>query len=261
MSTITPCPMPSISRIRRCSSDCGFHPSVAATTNRQASTAPTPASMLRRKRTCPGTSTKLIPAPDGSVVCAKPRSIVSPRRFSSSNRSGSVPVSASTSVDLPWSTWPAVATTLIGRDRPAPRHSTSSSPGSTLRRSRYVRPSRTRATIGVAVRPERGEMVAVEHDTARRDRHAGRRAGTRDRLGLGRPRRHPTRRRSSRPARAATSTGLRGHPPERDLAGDRARQVGERDVLQRGEHAARRSAAPGRADGRAQRRRVGDDRR
>ena len=113
--------MPSSSRIRRCSSDCGFHPSVAATTNRQASTAPTPASMLRRNRTWPGTSTKLMPAPDGSVVWAKPRSIVSPRRFSSSNRSGSVPVSASTSDDLPWSTWPAVATTLIGRDRSARR--------------------------------------------------------------------------------------------------------------------------------------------
>ena len=41
---------------------------------------------------------------DGSVVWAKPRSIVSPRRFSSSNRSGSVPVSARTSDDLPWST-------------------------------------------------------------------------------------------------------------------------------------------------------------
>ncbi len=34
--------MPSRERMRRCSSDCGFHPSVAATTNRQASTAPTP---------------------------------------------------------------------------------------------------------------------------------------------------------------------------------------------------------------------------
>ena len=35
---------------------------------------------------------------------------MSPRAFSSGNRSGSVPVRASTSVDLPWSTWPAVAT-------------------------------------------------------------------------------------------------------------------------------------------------------
>src|SRR5258706_2056363 len=71
--------------------------------------------MLRRKRTCPGTSMNEIPAPDASVVCAKPRSIVRPRRFSSANRSGSVPVSASTSELLPWSTCPAVATTCIGR--------------------------------------------------------------------------------------------------------------------------------------------------
>ena len=42
--------------------------------------------------------------PDGSVVNAKPRSIVSPRAFSSGNRSGSVPVRASTNDDLPWST-------------------------------------------------------------------------------------------------------------------------------------------------------------
>ena len=35
---------------------------------------------------------------------AKPRSIVRPRRRSSAQRSGSIPVSARTSVDLPWST-------------------------------------------------------------------------------------------------------------------------------------------------------------
>ena len=58
---------------------------------------------------------KLSSAPDGSTVWAKPRSIVRPRRFSSSNRSGSVPVSARTSDDLPWSTWPAVATTVMRR--------------------------------------------------------------------------------------------------------------------------------------------------
>ena len=55
--------MPSSSRMRRCSSDCGFQPSVAATTNRQASTAPTPASMFLRKRTWPGTSTNATPLP------------------------------------------------------------------------------------------------------------------------------------------------------------------------------------------------------
>ena len=110
----TPCLTPSSSRIRRCSSDWGFQPSVAATTNRQASTAPTPASMFLMNRTWPGTSTSERAAPDGSVVVAKPRSMVRPRAFSSANRSGSVPVSASTRVDLPWSTWPAVATTCTG---------------------------------------------------------------------------------------------------------------------------------------------------
>src|SRR3984957_14901090 len=38
-----------------------------------------------------------------------------PRRRSSAHRSGSIPVSARTSVDLPWSTCPAVATTYIRR--------------------------------------------------------------------------------------------------------------------------------------------------
>src|SRR5664279_2550581 len=37
----------------------------------------------------------------------------SPRRCSSASRSGSVPVSARTRVDLPWSTWPAVAITCM----------------------------------------------------------------------------------------------------------------------------------------------------
>ena len=36
---------------------------------------------------------------------------MSPRRFSSAQRSGSMPVSRTISDDLPWSTWPAVATT------------------------------------------------------------------------------------------------------------------------------------------------------
>ena len=36
---------------------------------------------------------------------------MSPRRFSSAQRSGSIPVSRTISDDLPWSTWPAVATT------------------------------------------------------------------------------------------------------------------------------------------------------
>ena len=44
-----------------------------------------------------------------------------PRRRSSAHRSGSIPVSARTSVDLPWSTWPAVATTDASAAAAAPR--------------------------------------------------------------------------------------------------------------------------------------------
>ena len=111
---------PSTSRMRRCSSLCGIHPSLAATTNSATSTAPTPASMFLTKRSWPGTSTKPTVRPEGRSVKAKPRSMVSPRSFSSTNRSGSVPVSARTNDDLPWSTWPAVATTLTRRRGPMP---------------------------------------------------------------------------------------------------------------------------------------------
>ena len=62
-------------------------------------------------RSWPGTSTNPTSLPLGSVHHAYPRSIVSPRRFSSSQRSGSMPVSRTISDDFPWSTWPAVATT------------------------------------------------------------------------------------------------------------------------------------------------------
>src|SRR5690606_17487680 len=80
-------------------------------------TAPIPASMLGTNRSCPGTSTKATVAPEGRSVQAKPRSMVSPRRRSSAHRSGCMPVSAWISVDLPWSTWPAVATTYTSRLR------------------------------------------------------------------------------------------------------------------------------------------------
>src|SRR6266702_3674708 len=49
--------------------------------------------------------------PPGSGNGANPRSIVIPRRFSSSQRSVSTPVRAFTSAVLPWSMWPAVPTT------------------------------------------------------------------------------------------------------------------------------------------------------
>ena len=73
-----------------------------------------PAIICRTKRSWPGTSTTPIRVPSGSSICAKPSSMVMPRRFSSSSRSGSVPVSAFTSADLPWSMWPAVPSTKEG---------------------------------------------------------------------------------------------------------------------------------------------------
>src|SRR5215467_2439923 len=71
-----------------------------------------PASMLPTKRSCPGTSTNPNRTPCSSRN-AKPRSMVMPRRFSSASRSGWVPVSASTSADLPWSMCPAVPTITL----------------------------------------------------------------------------------------------------------------------------------------------------
>ena len=89
------------SMICRCSSVCGRTPSSAATTRITASSPWTPASMLRMKRAWPGTSTTPTSVPLGRRRWAKPRSMVIPRRFSSASRSGSIPVSAVMSVDLP----------------------------------------------------------------------------------------------------------------------------------------------------------------
>ena len=100
----TPPSTPRTSTIWRCSSDWGFHPSSAATTNKTRRTGPTPASMFRTNRSCPGTSTNPISRPDGSTPQANPRSMVRPLRFSSARRSGSIPVSRRINADLPWST-------------------------------------------------------------------------------------------------------------------------------------------------------------
>ena len=125
--------------------------------------------------------------PSARSVQAKPRSMVRPRRRSSAQRSGSMPVSARTRVDLPWSTCPAVATTCcISRSglrarcrgraplpaRPSP--TSSSRCGGTHRRSSSSRPCSTRPTTG---RPA-GAQRRGERRRARRrpSRAAGRRA-------------------------------------------------------------------------------------
>ena len=97
----SPREMPSASIAARCSADCGIQPPSADTTNSTAGTGPTPASMFGTNRSCPGTSTKASGSPPGRVSQAKPRSMVRPRRRSASHLSGSIPVSARTSDDLP----------------------------------------------------------------------------------------------------------------------------------------------------------------
>ena len=89
------------SRIAKCSKVWGITDSSAATINMAKSIAPTPDNIFFIKRSCPGTSTMLTSLPLGRFNHAKPKSIVNPRSFSSRKRSGSMPVRASMSVDLP----------------------------------------------------------------------------------------------------------------------------------------------------------------
>ena len=104
VTTISPWVIPRAATASRWSPDCSCQPSSAATTKHTTGAGPTPASMLPRNLSWPGTSTNATCVPEGSSVHAKPRSMVSPRCFSSSQRSGSMPVSARTRVLLPWST-------------------------------------------------------------------------------------------------------------------------------------------------------------
>jgi hypothetical protein len=67
-----------------------------------------PATMVRTKSSCPGTSTMPATRPEPSSSGAKFRSMVMPRRRSSASRSIARPVSAVTREDLPWSMCPAV---------------------------------------------------------------------------------------------------------------------------------------------------------
>ena len=85
----------------KCSRVCGMTDSSAATTSSTASMPWAPASMLRTKRSWPGTSMKEATRPSPRSRWAKPRSMVIPRSFSSLRRSGSTPVSARTRALLP----------------------------------------------------------------------------------------------------------------------------------------------------------------
>ena len=131
------------STMARCSRVCGITPSSAATTSSTASMPHTPASMLRTKRSWPGTSTKPSVRPAGVCRYAKPRSMEMPRAFSCGSRSVSTPVNALTSVVLPWSTCPAVAT-IMRRLRPRTGASPRASCRSTARTPNACRARRRR---------------------------------------------------------------------------------------------------------------------
>ena len=81
VSATSPCRSPISVRMCRCSRVCGMMPSSAATTKITTSTPCAPATMLRMKSTCPGTSTTPTIRSSASRQGAKPRSMVSPRCF------------------------------------------------------------------------------------------------------------------------------------------------------------------------------------
>ena len=121
VSTTSPLGTRSSWQIARCSRVCGITPSSAAMISMTRSIPPTPASMFFTNRSCPGTSTMPSVRPSPRSRWAKPMSMVMPRSFSSLRRSGSIPVSARTKLDLPWSMCPAVPATTWRTARRARR--------------------------------------------------------------------------------------------------------------------------------------------
>ena len=89
-------------------------------------------------------------------MCAYPTSIVMPRRCSSGRRSASIPVSARSSVVLPWSMWPAVPTTTVTGGSAARSRRTP-----TRHRAPFAE---TRTASAIVVRGIDGPQV--EHDRA-----------------------------------------------------------------------------------------------
>ena len=253
------------SRMARCSRVCGITPSSAATTSSAMSIPPTPASMFLMKRSWPGTSTKLTSWPLGSVEPGEAEVDRHAPLLLLGEPVGSMPVSAWTSVDLPWSTWPAVPTTRIGSDAPSAvaarlgdrvvggqstRAQVEQTSGSSLGRDRST--VRRAAATPPTPRPQ-SRSDGVERPrataTARRQRLAGQRAAADRRLpsptvqpSAPRPARDQRSRRAS-----SSSTGRRDHPPERDGALGLATQV----VQQRRAAAPPASACPAAARGSA----------
>ena len=159
-----------------------------------------------------------------------------------------MPVSARSSVVLPWSMWPAVPTTTVIAVRPfecrsrSPREPPASS-RATVRRSRTTRPpSIGPRTHGVPRRRRRrcGRRSDVEGDAARRQGLAGERAAS-DGGPRARRRRHghPVQWRGKRARRApGARQGRRDHPPDRDGG------LGPTCLIQRRASRRRRRASP-----------------
>ena len=168
---------------------------------------------------------------------------MSPRAFSSGKRSGSVPVSASTSVDLPWSTWPAVATTLTLAS-PWPRRDHAQRAAESLVVGRVDRAqvahhravaARARPRVPTRKTSQRGVDVGHrERDAGRRDRPAGHRAAAGRGLGVDDRRRRAAVATIAAARVAQLGDRRRGHAPEPDRAAV-AGEVGERDGCERGE--------------------------
>ena len=247
VSATTPCAMPSSSRMRRCSSRLRL-PAFGRGDDEQARVdrADSREHVLDEADVAGHVDERDVRRRTAAWSHAKPRSIVSPRRFSSAKRSGSVPVSARTSVDLPWSTWPAVATTRVGGVaslKPAPE----------CRCERGI----VHRIDGAQV-ADRGVVVHAGDDRER-DRGAQRR-----RVIASEPRRRPTGSSvpGSEPAPATASRlddlagvdrlgpgseladGDRRHAPERDRVAVTA-EVRERGRLQGGEGEPTGSQRPG----------------
>ena len=160
VSTTMPCAIPSRRQISKCSRVWGLMDSSAAITSRTRSMPPTPASMFLTKRSWPGTSTKPMRSSGVRSRCAKPRSMEMPRRFSSSRRSVSMPVSALHQrglavVDVArgasYDVLHAAAThpnPIERRSRPDARHA-----GHPLARSDGGTPRRPRRSTGTAASP------------------------------------------------------------------------------------------------------------
>ena len=137
----------------------------------------------------------------GSARWAYPTSIVIPRRRSSGSRSASIPVSARSSVVLPWSMWPAVpTTTVIGG--PGRRQGSRDGPGRGRRRRR-ARPSAGRARPGPVLDPADDRRLAGPQARGQRHRRPAPARHQPDRRAASRP--AATRRRWPTPSRSTTT--------------------------------------------------------